>query len=108
MLFERGRRDVLAWAHHIGLTAEHVQHLRALTGASASAEAPAAGAVSGGGAGVGTGDLQWLQQGVDELPLLLDVPPDLMHFLGDTQHTEHGRDAGRNSTKKGCMCLRFK
>ena len=184
MLFERGRRDALAWAQHIGLTAEHVQHLRSLSSASApppagtpAAQAPAAkpaavqvpvqapapvpapalactsGPVhalapgfaparksvgsSGGGAGAAdmqhprclkstsaataapapagegsseggrrAGHLDWLQQSVDALPFLVDVPVDLMHFLGG-EVSEHGKKhnpvqaAGKSS--KGCL-----
>jgi len=118
MLFERGRRDALAWVQHSSLTTELVQQLKArnqwqqqqqqqqqqpvaqqpaaaLDAPSSTAQAagtqaeaaPVLGGVAAEGSsnpkGVREGDaaVALLHMHVDELPLLLPVPQDLLHFL---------------------------
>lgn len=70
MLFERGRRDALAWAQTVGLRGEHVRALRAARQSAAAAAAAAEAA-----------DLGWLSASPDDLRMLVPVPQELMHFL---------------------------
>ena len=89
MLFERGRRDALAWAQHVGLAA--------LLPAAASPQSAAAAAAPGegpaprgeGAAAAGSQGKLELWQTVrgllstppGELPLMLPVPAELQHML---------------------------
>jgi hypothetical protein len=88
MLFERGRRDTLAWAQHIGLTAQHVQQLHAAKHKRA-ARPTAAAAAAAAAAPAGHADMscaqevaaQLLATSPDELPMLVHVPDSELHFL---------------------------
>jgi hypothetical protein len=94
MLFERGRRDALAWAQYIGLEPEHVQQLRggkaarqggagvvgSRTAGAAAPAGPAAAATTVATTSPGE-DLSWLSISPDDLPVVVPVPNDLMHFL---------------------------
>lgn len=75
MLFERGRRDALAWAQTVRLSGEHVRALRAAR-QSTAAEAAAVGAAAA--------DLGWLSASPDDLRMLVPVPQELMRFLRGT------------------------
>lgn len=88
MLFERGRRDALAWAQHVGLAAL----LPAAETQSTTAEEPVtAGGMASKGtktAGIeGGGDAVWqemrrlLGTPPGQLQLMLAVPVELQHML---------------------------
>lgn len=87
MLFERGRRDALAWAQHIGLTADHVRQL----GGRCSSDTDRSG-VTAAPLAEGCGEPQAASESElsapellslppEQLPMLVSVPRQLRHFL---------------------------
>lgn len=88
-----------------------MQHPRCLKSTSAATAAPAPAGEGSSEGGRRAGHLDWLQQSVDALPFLVDVPVDLMHFLGgdvsEPLSAWHGKKhnpvqaAGKSS--KGCL-----